>query len=286
LKTNRPYFIAEVSSNHHNNIERCFEFIDVSAAIGCDAVKFQLFKVDKLFSPEVFIKMPEVEKRKKWELPVGFLPELKKRSEQKQIDFGVTPFYLEAVDELLPYVDFYKVASYELLWHDLLKACSQTGKPLIVSTGMATMDEIKSAVDVILQYGCKDLTVLHCTSTYPSPPNECNLAAIKSLKENLQCPIGWSDHSVSPGVIHRSIYKWDAKVVEFHLDLEGKGDEYAQGHCWLPDQMKAVINSVREGIIADGSGFKEPAPSEKSERMWRADPNDGFRPLKEIRNTL
>lgn len=280
------YFVAEVSSNHYQDLQRCFEFIDVASEIGCAAVKFQLFKVKKLFAPEVFIAKPQVKEREKWELPVAFLPELAQRCREKNIHFAVTPFYLKAVEELEPYVDFYKIASYELLWLDLLKACAQTQKPVVISTGMAEMDEIRQAVDTLRRAGCKDLTVLHCTSAYPTPPEECNLAAIQTLRNALGCDIGWSDHSVSPAVIHRAIDRWDAQFIEFHLDLDGKGAEYAQGHCWLPHQIQTAIRSTEEGQSADGNGIKVPVPSEQSDRVWRADPTDGLRPLKEIRQNL
>ena len=97
------------------------------------------------------------------------------------------------------------------------------------------------------------------------------------------CEVGWSDHTVEPAVIHRAIHRWGARIIEFHLDLDGKGEEFEAGHCWLPDQIAAVIRDVKKGFEADGNGIKEPVPSELSDRMWRADPSDGLRPLKGIR---
>ena len=135
-------FIAEVSSNHSQNINRAIEFINIASEIGCDAVKFQLFKIDKLFAPEILAKSKEHRNRKQWELPIDFLPILSKKCKEKKILFSCTPFYLEAVKELEPYVDFYKIASYELIWDDLLIACAQKKKPVIISTGMATLNEI------------------------------------------------------------------------------------------------------------------------------------------------
>ena len=124
-------FIAEVSSNHSRDIKRAIEFIDVASKIDCDAVKFQLFKIDRLFAPEILKHSKQHRDRKQWELPVEFLPELAKRCKEKNIQFSCTPFYLEAVQELEPYVDFYKIASYELLWDNLLIACAITKKPVI-----------------------------------------------------------------------------------------------------------------------------------------------------------
>jgi len=303
-----PQFIAEVSSNHHQDLKRCFRFIDEAARIGCDGVKFQLFKVEELFSPEVFTAKPETAKRKQWELPVRFLPDLATRCREKGVQFSATPFYLKAVEELYPHVDFYKIASYELLWDDLLKACAQTGKPVVLSTGMADMDEINHAVEVVVSSfpasgalqttDRQHLTLLHCISGYPAPPEECNLAAIQTLREKFmpvtgapsagssEIRIGWSDHSVNPGVIHRAVHRWGAEMIEFHLDLDGEGEEFSTGHCWLPEGIQDVIAAVKSGFKADGSGIKVPAPSEQPDRDWRADPVDGLRPLRAKRAAL
>lgn len=276
-------FIAEVSSNHSRDLRRSLDFIDVAAAIGCDTVKFQLFRIDQLFSPEILRRSEEHRNRRQWELPLAFLPELSARCKDKGIQFSCTPFYLDAVAQLEPYVAFYKIASYELLWDDLLAACARTGKPVVLSTGMATMDEIKHAVDVLRQAGCEVLTLLHAISAYPAPPAEANLAAIDAIRRVTGCDVGWSDHTVEPAVIQRAIHRWGATAIEFHLDLDGKGEEFKAGHCWLPDQIARVIRETRKAFDADGSGIKEPARAELPDRMWRADPSDGLRPLKEIR---
>lgn len=276
-------FIAEVSSNHSRNLDRALAFIDVAAASGCDAVKFQLFRIDQLFSPEILERSEKHRKRKEWELPLEFAPRLAHRCQEVGIEFSCTPFYLEAIAELEPYVAFYKIASYELLWDNLLAVCARTGKPVVLSTGMATMDEIKHAVEVLRRNGCQAPTLLHCTSAYPTPYAEANLAAIETIRQATGCEVGWSDHTVEPAVMHRAIHRWGAKVIEFHLDLDGKGEEFAAGHCWLPEQIGAVIRDVEKGFVADGNGIKEPVPSELPDRLWRADPSDGLRPLKEIR---
>ncbi|MEI7816331.1 MAG: N-acetylneuraminate synthase family protein [Desulfuromonadales bacterium] len=278
-------FIAEVSSNHSRNLKRCLDFIDCSAEIGCDAVKFQLFKIEELFAPQVLAVNEQLRRRSEWELPVSFLPELADRCREKNIQFSCTPFYLEAVEELLPYVDFFKIASYELLWNDLLIKCAQTGKPVILSTGMATLDEVSEAVTVLRSAGCLDLTLLHCVSGYPAPVDECNLSVIETLRKSTGCPVGWSDHSVSQGVINRAVNCWGASTVEFHLDLDGTGDEFNTGHCWLPEQIGTVISELRIGEGADGDGIKKPSAKELPDRDWRADPEDGLRPLKNTRLT-
>lgn len=279
------FFIAEVSSNHSRDIDRAIEFIDSASKVGCDAVKFQLFKIEKLFSAEILENSKQHRDRKQWELPLDFVPLLSNRCKEKGIQFSCTPFYLDAVNELESYVDFYKIASYELLWDQLLIACARTGKPVIISTGMANLGEIKHAVKVLRNNNCEPI-VLHFTSAYPTPYKEANLSAIETIRKSTGCEAGWSDHTVDPGVVHRAIHKWDARVIEFHLDLEGKGEEFESGHCWLPDQIGSVIKQVRHAEDADGDGIKEPVPSEMSDRLWRTDPSDGLRPFKSIRNTF
>lgn len=283
--SNALKFIAEVSSNHSRDLERCYRFIDASASAGCQAVKFQLFRIDLLFSPEILAKSETHRKRREWELPLDFLPALARRSRERGIEFSCTPFYLGAVAELEPFVDFYKIASYELLWDELLAACAATGKPVVLSTGMATMDEILHATEVLRRNGCAQPTLLHCTSAYPTPYSDANLAAIDTIRNATGCAVGWSDHTVEAGVMHRAIHRHDARVVEFHLDLDGRGEEYAAGHCWLPDQIATLIRDVRHGLGADGDGIKVPVASELPDRLWRADPSDGLRPFKQLRQT-
>jgi sialic acid synthase SpsE len=280
-----PLFIAEVSSNHHQDLDRCLAFIDASHSAGFGAVKFQLFRIDQLFAPEILKQSAEHRDRQKWELPTSFLPHLAIHAHERGLLFSCTPFDLAAVDELEPYVDFYKIASYELLWDDLLAACAKTGKPVVLSTGMANMDEIHHAVDIMHASGCKHLSLLHCVSSYPTPVDQANLKAIETLRNAFDVPTGLSDHSVDPGVLYRAAHRFDAKIIELHLDLDGEGEEFDAGHCWLPDQIATVIHTISTGLSADGSGEKIPTPSETPDRDWRADPHDGLRPLKSVRNT-
>jgi sialic acid synthase SpsE len=278
-------FIAEVSSNHAQDLGRSLAFVDAAAACGFDAVKFQLFRVAELFAPEILAKSPQHKKRVAWELPLAHLEPIANRCREKNIEFSCTPFYLEAVKQLEPYVAFYKVASYELLWNDLLKACAATGKPVIISTGMAIMPEIKAAVATLELAGASDITVLHCVSAYPSPPEQSNLAAIEAIRKATGVKTGWSDHSRSPAVIERAAHHWNATAIELHLDLDGTGEEYHTGHCWLPEEIAPVIARIRQAFTADGNGFKEPVPAELPDREWRADPSDGLRPFKHVRKT-
>ena len=277
-----PLFIAEASSNRARDLSRALAFVDAAADAGCVAVKFQLFKIDRMFAPEILAQSAKHRARREWELPPDHLAPLAARCRERNIQFSCTSFYLEAVDELRPYVDFYKVASYELLVTPPLETCARTGKPVVLATDMAAMDEIRRAVATLRRAGAADITLLHCVSAYPTPPEEANLSAIAAIREATRCATGWSGHTRKASVIERAVHKWGAEAVEFHLDLDGKGAEYASGHCWLSQEIMPVIARFGEAVSADGTSFKGPQPSELSDRGWRADLADGIRQLRTI----
>jgi sialic acid synthase SpsE len=288
-------YIAEISSNHNRDVNRMKEFIHALKEIGCSGVKFQLFKIEKLFAPKILAKSEIHRKRKEWELPEECIPELAELSHSLGLSFSCTPFYLDAVEILDPYVDFFKIASYELLWHDLFEKCGNTGKPIVFSTGMATLDEVEKALKCLFDTKTKDITVLHCNSAYPTPVEDANLAGIHTLNnmintiekpDGISIKIGYSDHTVSPAVLYRVIHQYNINFVEFHIDLDGKGEEYKAGHCWLPNQISEVIANVNSGLEADGEEIFEPSTSEMPDRDWRADPFDGLRPVKKIRESF
>lgn len=283
-------FIAEVSSNHQQRLDRALAFVDTAAQVGCDAVKFQLFKINELFAPEILSQSKEHARRRKWELPLAFIPPIANRCREKGVEFGCTPFYLDAVNELAPFVDFFKIASYELLWTDLFQKCAQTQKPVMFSTGIGVMEEIVEAVNALKESQIQEYSIFHCVSSYPTLVEDCHLAVIDTFKKMFGCTVGWSDHSVNPQVIYRAVGKWRADLVEFHLDLDGNGAEYAGGHCWLPEEIAPVIANIRAGnfdfstaAAADGQSEKICTLAEQEERLWRADPADGLRPFKSKR---
>jgi sialic acid synthase SpsE len=272
-------FISEVCSNHNSKLSRALEFIDKSSDIGCYSVKFQMFKISKLFSNEILKKSKIHRQRIKWELDNKYIEKIASRCEQRKIKFSCTPFYLEAVDLLKDYVSFFKIASYELLWDDLLKKCAQTKKPIIISTGMSSYKEIKTAYRKLKNFGCNDISVMHCVSNYPANPLNCNLSTIKKIRSDLKCKVGWSDHSKDTDVLLRSILKWNSDIIEFHMDLDGKGVEYNFGHCWLPHEISPLIRLLNGPHIYDGRPKIHATKSELNEQKWRRDPIDGFRPL-------
>ena len=276
-------FISEISSNHNNNLNRSKKLIQISARLGFDIVKFQLFKIEKLFSKEILTKSKKHRDRKKWELKEEYIPILAKECKKNNVKFCVTPFYLEAVDVIKPYVDYIKIASYEILWKDLLIKCAKTKKPIIISTGMANLKEVINAIKILKKNGAKKIIILHCVSNYPAKLESLNLSAIQTLRKKTNLTIGWSDHSASSLVVFKAIEKWKAEYIEMHIDLDGKGFEYKSGHCWLPKDAKELINFVKKDKIIDGKGEKKPNLLEMNERKFRADSIDGLRPIKKYR---
>lgn len=298
-------FIAEIGSNHNTDLERCLELVDAAASTGCGAVKLQVFRVEDLFAPQALEAHSELLRRKAWELPLEFLGPVRKRCRKRGVELGATPFALWAVRELVDYVDFFKIASYELPWPALIDACAATGKPLVLSTGMATLDEAATAVEAARSGGASQLRLLHCVSGYPTPPEQANLRALATLRERFEVPVGWSDHTCSERVVRRAVSTWSASDVELHIDLDGRGHEAGE-HNWTPRRLRRLIASLAGGSrntahgdgagastrdavsdeAIDGDGRKRPMPIEEPDVPWRADPEDGLRPARSLRASL
>jgi N-acetylneuraminate synthase len=283
-------FIAEIGSNHNRDLDRALALIDAAAGAGATAVKLQVFHVEDLFAPEVLAEREDLRARRAWEFPIELIEPIADRCRELNVELGATPFGLWAIEALEPHVAFFKVASYELLWHGLIRALAATGKPLVVSTGMAALAEIDAAVVAARAAGCHDLRLLHCVSGYPTPAEQCNLAAIGTLRERYGCPVGWSDHSARADVVERAIRRWGASDVELHVDLDGGGREAGE-HNWTPASLGALIDGPAEAGAegpesADGDGVKRAMPVEAPDVAWRADPSDGLRPLLATRAAL
>lgn len=272
-------WIAEIGSNHNNNLDRCKELITTAKDIGCNAVKFQLFK------STLWRDSATQEKMKQWELPEKFIPEIYDYCCDKEIEVGYSVFNLNVINTVKDYTDFLKIGSYELLYLDLIVECAEINIPIILSTGMGKTKEIKTAVDYIKSVKKYeemelDLTIMHCNSSYPAKPENCNLRTIPLLKDDYKNTIiGWSDHTVRRGVINRAI-KWGAEVIEFHLDLEdGIGYETEFRHVWRPVDIGRVIWETRQGELADGPKIDK---NLKELRKLRTDPIDGMRGIQNI----
>ena len=276
---------AEIGSNHNGSLERALELVKTAADCGFTAVKTQAWRVEELFSPEALAARPNLLDRRRFEVPLAWHIQLEEAARKRDLYYGVTPCSILALEECLPYADWLKVSSYSILDRALLKAAGAAGKPIVLSTGMATLEEVRDAA-----LWLRDPTFLHCVSSYPAPPYEANLRAIRTLRETFGRQVGWSDHTCSPLVVGRALNAYGADMLEVHWDLDDRlGAETA--HSWTPHTWKDFQVSPKSADLSsyyacDGSGKKAPTISESIERDWRADPSDGLRPLKHVRATL
>lgn len=268
-------FVAEVGANHNGDVERAMNLIDAAAAVGCSAVKFQFIEPGRLFVPEAKKNPPT--------FPVDWLPNLRLVASRRGLKFGCSVFHADSVPVVTPYVDFLKVSSYSVLDRRLLDAVTATKLPLVVGTGMASWDELALMLD--WSHARHRVTLLHCVSQYPVAFVNCNLVNIHVLRCTFNCDVGWSDHSADRDVVTRAASRWQADMIECHFDLSDQaGAESGPGsHSWTPERLRDTISEVRAGEAADGIAVK-PHNIEEGERLWRADPSDGLRPMMELRN--
>jgi len=261
------YIIAEIGSNHNNDYDLAKKLINKAADAHVDAVKFQTFKAESLYSK----KTPRFSKDnlnpfdliKSIEMPREWLKDLKKYSESKDLDFFSSPFDFQAVDELDKLnVPAFKIASFEMVDLELLEYTAKKGKPIILSTGLADVKEIKEAVNAVISQGNKDLILLHCNSLYPAPVDVVNLNAIKTMLDEFDFPIGFSDHTMGIFMPVAAVVM-GARVIEKHITLDRwmKGPDH---HFAVePDELKEMVKNIRDVEKALGDGVKRPSKQEK-----------------------
>lgn len=265
---NPAYVIAEAGINHNGDLELAKQLIDAAVHAGADAVKFQKR------TPELCV--PDDQKEKKRETPWGYITYLDYRykvefeqEEYAEIDGycaekGID-WFASVWDE--PSVDFlesfspvcYKIPSASLTDHSLLKHTRNTGRPVVLSTGMSTMEEIKAAVDIL---GQKDLIITHSTSTYPCEPSELNLKMIHTLQREFSCPIGYSGHEVGliPTVTAVAL---GACVVERHITLDRAMWGSDQAASVEPAGFERLVKYIRVTEESLGDGVKRVYESEQ-----------------------
>ncbi len=266
------YVIAEAGSNHDRNLDQAKRLIDVAAAAGADAVKFQTFTADRIVA-ETTTRAKYLEGIlppgktmsdlfRELELPREWHATLFEHATAAGLDFISTPFDFEAVDLLDSLgVKAFKVASYEL-WHlPLIREIASRGKPIICSTGMADLADIQDAVDTVAATGNDQLILLHCVVNYPPPFADLNLRAIETMRSAFHVPVGYSDHS--PGITAPIVATaLGAAVIEKHFtlsrDLAGPDHRFAIE----PDELTSMVRAIRDAHDALGSGIKRMAPAE------------------------
>ena len=262
---NQTYVIAEIGINHGGDIEVARALIDSAARTGVDAVKFQTYLAEKR-APEGNVAVSDI--LKKCELPFEAFKDLKAYTEQKSVDFFSTAFDIESLNVLESIdCDIYKLASFDITNQELLKEVAGTGKPVILSTGMSSLEEIKNAYE-ILRGGTNKITLLHCISAYPTKQQDANLAAIYELKENFECVIGQSDHTDGIQVPLYAVAA-GAQVIEKHYKLDDKMDCVDAPVSITEAQMKRMVAEIRRIEEIFGEGELGVRKAEEETKVYR-----------------
>jgi N-acetylneuraminate synthase len=276
-----PFIIAEMSGNHNQSLERALEIVEVAARTGVHALKIQTYTAETmtldLDEHEFHIGDPnnlwagnslyklydEAYTPWEWHKPI-----FDKANKLGLLAFS-TPFDNTSVDFLETLnVPFYKIASFENTDLPLIRLVAATGKPIIISTGMATLAELDETVGAARQAGCKDLVLLKCTSTYPATPDNTNILTIPHMREMFQCEIGLSDHTMGIGVSVASV-ALGATVIEKHFTLDRKDGGVDSTFSMEPHEMGQLVSETRRAWEAIGNVSYGPTEAEKKSLQFR-----------------
>lgn len=280
-KAGKPYIIAEMSGNHNQSLERALKIVDAAADAGVDAVKLQTYTADTLTidknDGEFFIQ----DKNSLWKgeslyhlyekayTPWDWQEKIFAHCRERGIDCFSTPFDDTSVDfleKLNP--PCYKIASFENIDLPLIKKVAKTGKPMIVSSGMATVAELDEMVRTARENGCNDLTLLKCTSSYPATPEGTNLLTIPHMKELFKCNVGLSDHTLGIGAAIASI-ALGATVIEKHFTLSRADGGVDSAFSMEPDEMAQLVRECNAAWQALGEISYGPTEQEKKSMVFR-----------------
>jgi len=274
------YLVAEMSANHHKDFDQAVKLLHAAKQAGADAVKLQTYTPDTMTidcQNEYFLIGAGTTwaGRNLYELyeegytPWEWHPKLKEVAHSLGLDLFSTPFDASAVDFLEQMeVPAYKIASFELIDLPLLKRVAQTGKPVILSTGMATLAEIDEAVRTLRQAGASQIALLKCTSTYPAPPEEANLVTIPHLAEAFAVPVGLSDHTLGTAVPVAAV-ALGACIVEKHFTLSRSIPGPDSAFSLEPHEFKAMVEAVRLAEKSLGQISYEITASQKASLVFR-----------------
>lgn len=259
----RVFVIAEIGNNHEGSRAVAQTMIEKAAAAGADAVKLQTFDPDHYVSAR---DVERLQRLRKFRLSTDDLAQLVHVAKANGVIFFSTPFDLGSVALLDPLVPVFKIASGDNTFYPLLERVADTGKPIIVSGGMATIDELRRAVQTIQSRWARHnadpgLAVLHCVSSYPAPPEEANIAAIGSLRE-LGLTVGYSDHTLGIDAAILAVAA-GARIVEKHFTLDKNYSSFRDHQLSAdPAEMRELVERIRRTEVLLGTGHKVAQASE------------------------
>jgi len=266
--------IAEAGCNHNGDIDMAFQLVDVAVESGANIVKFQTFTANTLVTKyaekaeyakkSTNVDESQQEMQKKLELNKNEHIQLKNYCDKKGIEFLSSAFDLNSI-KLLDKLDLtrFKIPSGEITNLPYLELIGSRGKPIIISTGMSTLKEVKLAINVILESGCEknQITALHCTTEYPTPIEEVNLRAMLTLRDELEVKVGYSDHTVGTDVSVAAV-SMGATIIEKHFTLNRNLTGPDHSASLEPSELKSLVKKIRNIELAMGDGIKRPAPCE------------------------
>lgn len=268
----RCFIIAEAGVNHNGDLALAKQLVQAAARAGADAVKFQTFQAAHLVTADApqaayqarntGVSESQFDMLKRLELPLEDFAELNRVCQAEGILFMSTAFDEDSSDFLAELgMPVFKIPSGELTNLPLLRHIARHGRPMIVSTGMGTIEEIKAAVDAIKGAGNEDITVLHCVTDYPTPPDQVNLRAMHVIQEALQVPVGYSDHTMG---IEASVIAVaaGAKVIEKHFTLDCNLPGPDHKASLEPGDLAEMVRGIRRVEVLLGSGKKQPNEAE------------------------
>jgi len=273
-----PCFIAvEVGLNHNGDLDRAHEMVDVAADAGADGVKFQNFRTEDFISDRTVtyeyvsegetVVESQYEMFKRYELAPSAWPELRQHCEERGVVFFSTPTGEEGLRELIDMGAALLKNGSDYLGHlPLIREMARSGIPTVLSTGMATLDEVRTAVDAFREAGGRDLVLLHCTSSYPTPLEDVNLSRIPALEAEFGCPVGLSDHT-DGALAAAGAVALGGCFIEKHFTLDrslpGPDHRFSAG----PQEVRELVEAVRTMETLLGDSTIEPAPSEMAGRV-------------------
>ena len=271
----KPVLIAEMSGNHNQSIEKALKIVDAAAESGADILKLQTYTADTmtldLHEGDFFISDPTSlwkgqSMHKLYEsayTPWEWHEQIMKRAREKGMSCFSSPFDESAVDFLEELnVPAYKIASFENNHFPLIKKVAQTGKPVIISTGMATMKELAEIIDLLKENKCRDFVLLKCTSTYPASPMNSNILTIPNMINELKCNVGLSDHTLGIGAALAGI-SHGACIVEKHFNLDRNDGGIDAEFSMEPSQFKILSEEIERAWYSLGKVFYGPTEAEK-----------------------